>query len=123
MPKLAEVVPERPRATGITEPQNLKSVEKCVVCCGGQQEMYRCSACHSGVYCSKACQKKEWKGHKDLCVVIQQLEAHLKEVGVRSELLKDEREGEVCFSIGVEVVRNENCEAHWEEVYSKMFAQ
>ena len=95
VPKLAEVAPERPRVTDNIEPQNLKSAEKkCVVCCGGQQEMYRCSACHSGVYCSKACQKKEWKGHKDLCAVIQQLESHLKDVAVRSELLKEERERE-----------------------------
>ena len=94
VPKLAEVAPERPRVTDNIEPQNLKSAEKkCVVCCGGQQEMYCCSACHSGVYCSKACQKKEWKGHKkDLWAVIQQLESHLKDVVVRSELLKEERE-------------------------------
>ena len=93
VPKLAEVAPERPRVTDNIEPQNLKSAEKkCVVCCGGQQEMYRCSACHSGVYCSKACQKNEWKGHKDLCAVIQQLESHLKDVAVRSELLKEESE-------------------------------
>ena len=94
MPKLAEVAPERPRATCINESHNLNSEKKCVVCCEGQQEMYRCSACHSGLYCSKACQKKEWKGHKDLCAVIQQLEAHLKEVAVRSELLREERERE-----------------------------
>ena len=95
LPKLVEVAPERPRATDVIEPQNLKSVErKCVVCCEEEVEMYRCSACHSGVYCSKACQKKEWKGHKDLCVVIQQLEAHLKEVAVNNKLLKEERERE-----------------------------
>ena len=84
----------RPRVTDGNEPLNLMK-KVCVACCGGQQKMlYRCSACHSGAYCSKSCQKKEWKGHKDLCTVIQQLEAHLKEVAAKSELLKEEREKE-----------------------------
>ena len=94
LPKLEEVAPVRPRATDGNEPLNVTK-KVCVACCGGQQQvLYRCSACHSGAYCSKSCQKKEWKGHKDLCVLIQQLEAHLKEVAARSELLKEERERE-----------------------------
>ena len=92
LPKLVEVAPARPRATEIIEPQHLKSAGRKCVCCEKGEVIYRCSACHSGSYCSKDCQKKEWKGHKDLCSMIQQLEAHLKNVAVQKEALEKEKE-------------------------------
>ena len=90
LPKLEEVVPERQGATSTSEPQNfINSVhKKCLCCCKEEVEMFRCSSCHSGVYCSKECQKKGWSDHKDLCAVIRQLEAHLQQVAKRNEVLE-----------------------------------
>ena len=28
----------------------------------------RCSRCHKAKYCSRACQKKHWHEHKELCI-------------------------------------------------------
>jgi len=28
----------------------------------------RCKGCESAIYCSKQCQKNDWKSHKPLCV-------------------------------------------------------
>lgn len=45
----------------------LKNGSKCIVC-EGVNATLRCSACRTVWYCSKVCQKKDWKaGHKDIC--------------------------------------------------------
>ena len=101
LPKLEEVVPERQGATETSEPQNLSiSVhnKKCLCCRKEQVEMFQCSSCHSGVYCSKECQKKGWSEHKDLCAVIKQLEAHLQQVAKRNEVLEKEKVNQVYSS-------------------------
>ena len=101
LPKLEEVVPERQGATETIEPQNLSiSVhnKKCLCCRKEQVEMFQCSSCHSGVYCSKECQKKGWSEHKDLCAVIKQLEAHLQQVAKRNEVLEQEKVHQVYSS-------------------------
>ena len=85
----------RQRAAKTSEPQKVveggTAREKCLCCRKEEVEMYRCSSCHSGVYCSRDCQKKGWSEHKDLCAVIKQLEAHLQEVARRNEVLEKER--------------------------------
>ncbi|KAF5388289.1 hypothetical protein D9615_000827 [Tricholomella constricta] len=35
--------------------------------CGGRGLMMRCSACAQGTYCSRTCQKEDWKFHKVVC--------------------------------------------------------
>ncbi|XP_041358662.1 uncharacterized protein LOC121375303 [Gigantopelta aegis] len=40
--------------------------------CSKQTNLLRCSACHVAVYCSKECQRKHWKSHKDQCKKIQE---------------------------------------------------
>ena len=36
--------------------------------CGVPQSKFKCKGCKICYYCSKACQKKHWKGHKNACV-------------------------------------------------------
>jgi hypothetical protein len=31
------------------------------------KELKKCSGCHSTLYCSVGCSKKNWKSHRDLC--------------------------------------------------------
>ena len=92
LPKLEEVVLERPGATEDSEPQNYISVhkKKCLCCRKEEVEMFRCRSCHAGIYCSKECQRKGWSDHKDLCAVIKQLEVHLQEVAKRNVMLEKE---------------------------------
>ena len=40
---------------------------KCRTCLGMPTELLRCSACKKTYYCSKECQKKDWKKHKPRC--------------------------------------------------------
>lgn len=43
--------------------------EYCSQCgnCGNELKLFRCSRCKSRVYCSRECQKKNWKYHKSSC--------------------------------------------------------
>ena len=52
----------------------------CVVCL--QDESKTCSRCHSEYYCSKECQKADWKNHKRIC---KQVVEAAKQVAVSSE--------------------------------------
>ena len=50
-----------------------KEQDKCKVCGDSTQMLFKCSRCHSVLYCSKACQVKDWKsGHKPLCAQLAQ---------------------------------------------------
>jgi len=52
--------------TWISEGENGKS--DCTVC-GSKVGIKRCGNCHKVLYCSKVCQKKDWKtGHKANCI-------------------------------------------------------
>lgn len=39
----------------------------CAGCGINSQTMPRCEACHATTYCSKSCQRRDWKRHKDQC--------------------------------------------------------
>lgn len=48
----------------------------CFNCCGpgGKFEIEgRCSQCKLAVYCSKECQKQDWKDHKELCLIFKNM--------------------------------------------------
>mmetsp|Transcript_32877 Transcript_32877/g.49610 ORF Transcript_32877/g.49610 Transcript_32877/m.49610 type:complete len:238 (+) Transcript_32877:55-768(+) len=38
--------------------------------CGATENLKTCSRCHTGAYCSRACQAKDWKQHKVRCKAI-----------------------------------------------------
>ena len=42
-------------------------MQKCVQCDTPAEKVLQCGACKSAVYCSKQCQKTDWKGHKPAC--------------------------------------------------------
>ena len=39
----------------------------CLNCLKEVSASLRCSRCRTALYCSKACQKKHWKVHKNIC--------------------------------------------------------
>jgi len=45
--------------------KKLKKME-CLYC-GSKGKLYSCTACMSALYCSKLCQKRDWKEHKHHC--------------------------------------------------------
>jgi MYND finger len=45
-------------------PKRFNWEKKCLVCLKVDPSNHCCSRCHWAVYCSKACQKKDWKRHK-----------------------------------------------------------
>ena len=88
------VTTERPRVTKEKESQQTltgeKTPRKCVGCSREESQIFRCSKCHAGLYCSKDCQKKEWQAHKDLCACIFQLDSQLREDSqLKDSLLKE----------------------------------
>lgn len=48
-------------------------LNSCLVCGGGQEDedLRRCSGCRSAVYCSRKCQRDDWRVHKRECGLIQ----------------------------------------------------
>ena len=49
-----------------SEDVNFRSCSSC-----GEKGKHRCTGCYLEMYCSKLCQKKDWKkGHKALCKVV-----------------------------------------------------
>ncbi|KAF7344010.1 MYND-type domain-containing protein [Mycena venus] len=47
---------------------------------------YRCSACKTVSYCSKECQRLDWKNHKNPCKVATSSDARVVQVGTASQL-------------------------------------
>ncbi|KAI0692464.1 hypothetical protein C8T65DRAFT_669582 [Cerioporus squamosus] len=46
---------------------------------GEQKQLFSCSRCKSQAYCSRECQKADWKNHKPICENNGKLESALKE--------------------------------------------
>ena len=44
-----------------------RSSDQCASCFTHALEPMQCGSCHSTIYCSRDCQKAEWKSHKKLC--------------------------------------------------------
>jgi hypothetical protein len=45
--------------------KNCNKIKKCTIC--GESSKMQCGACKVSWYCSKECQKEDWKVHKKLC--------------------------------------------------------
>ena len=45
---------------------------KCWSCKLLSGNSHRCSTCRSRVYCSKECQNKDWKLHKNICEILKE---------------------------------------------------
>merc|ERR1712226_920952 len=56
---------------------------KCAGC--GEPATQRCSKCKSEWYCSRECQLKQWKSHKDVCKMLTEVRA---EEGARDKEIK-----------------------------------
>lgn len=41
----------------------------CETCKGREKKMMVCGQCHQAYYCSRECQKKDWKQHKKSCAL------------------------------------------------------
>ena len=77
------------------------SYRKCPAC--GEKGKHRCTGCYLELYCSKVCQRKDWKkGHKAVCKVVR---AQFKEVKLDHHGL-------------TEIVKKACCDG---EVYKKNF--
>ena len=49
--------------------------------CYSKNPQKKCSKCHTSYYCSKECQKKDWKEHKQKCTDIHQIREGIKNLG------------------------------------------
>ena len=47
-----------------------KSINECSYCAIPIEKILKCSKCLDTVYCSKECQKDDWKNHKNLCITL-----------------------------------------------------
>ncbi|KAF7293337.1 hypothetical protein MKEN_01463700 [Mycena kentingensis (nom. inval.)] len=45
-----------------------EDIQACFECGKSAGALMRCTACSYAIYCSSACQKKNWKAHKPICV-------------------------------------------------------
>ena len=84
--KLDGVAPTRHGATGpdnktsnvCSDHDNISNVsvadQHCIVCLKKSGQLKRCAVCKSGKYCSKECQKADFKNHKVFCSAITSLE-------------------------------------------------
>lgn len=62
--------------------------EKCTVIDSGPENFRICSACHEAHYCSKLCQKRDWKeGHRAACESIRKFRAGMLESSRSSTIL------------------------------------
>ena len=61
---------------GVASPTDEEKPRRCHNCTAKDKNnsFQRCSGCHSTIYCSKECQRKDRKGHRKLCEAIQLLQ-------------------------------------------------
>ncbi len=45
-----------------------RALEICAHCKEEKKKMKKCARCQVVYYCSRECQKKDWKNHKKCCV-------------------------------------------------------
>ncbi|KAL1694465.1 hypothetical protein GGG16DRAFT_110174 [Schizophyllum commune] len=50
--------------------EQLVKEDRCWACLKGGVQLMACSRCKKMKYCSRACQAKDWKAHKEICAVI-----------------------------------------------------
>lgn len=70
--------------------QNQGPVEICYFCgkmsgggCAHDGPMQRCGQCRTAVYCSVACQKRDWKKHKESCIPVRPPEGYAGRSGAK----------------------------------------
>jgi len=51
----------------IMDDPRIDSTPNCIVCGKEDKEMSKCAGCHRIYYCSRECQKSDWKRHKSVC--------------------------------------------------------
>eukprot|EP00657_Telonema_sp_P-1_P001933 TRINITY_DN14716_c0_g1_i1.p1 TRINITY_DN14716_c0_g1~~TRINITY_DN14716_c0_g1_i1.p1 ORF type:complete len:151 (-),score=46.75 TRINITY_DN14716_c0_g1_i1:72-524(-) len=56
------------------QPPSPSSDKHCACCRPEEGKLSRCSRCRTVWYCSRDCQSKHWKQHKDRCVQVQREE-------------------------------------------------
>ena len=53
-----------------------KSQRTCLNWYAELENHFKCSACHSGIYCSEQCQTSHYPNHKKICTTIQEVEKY-----------------------------------------------
>lgn len=67
---------ERPYAFRLPLSASGERSGHCHQCAAGSVQLKRCSACKGPLYCSAACQRAGWRGHKEECASIQRVAPH-----------------------------------------------
>jgi len=57
--------PRRMHASGVAAPR--ASPQHACAVCAATRPLQACKGCQTALYCSRACQKKDWPRHKPLC--------------------------------------------------------
>jgi len=57
----------------IVDPEGVLIHRHCHTCVKSQCKLYRCLGCKVQSYCSYECQKKDWKAHKKVCTILNNL--------------------------------------------------
>ena len=66
--------------------KEMKHGRECIVCWFSNERVKKCSGCRWASYCSRACQKNDWKWHKEFCCPDFQLPQHV--VGIPYEVIQ-----------------------------------
>lgn len=66
MRKLNELVTQEEELNKQQEEEKMKRNRKCLFC-DNPDPQYKCARCKTAYYCSKECQKADWKLHKRIC--------------------------------------------------------
>ena len=49
------------------EENSKKLISVCIFCSKESPQLLKCSRCHTELYCTKVCRKRDWSNHKKLC--------------------------------------------------------
>ena len=73
------------RNAALVKARERKNPNLCAACGAKPEKRLMCAGCNKVCYCSKECQKKDWKaGHKALCKKIQAVVAAKAEAGAKT---------------------------------------